>query len=240
MSFYNHPFEFSRHNAFRAAHLYSTMPKYWESYRQQYSRLSKYRKPTGTASGNALAIRHLQRQINKQKPELQHTVVNNVTTIPEDVFNLWNISPSQNLADTVDRNERILGDSWVNKSLELRFQTASNRGFYGDLRVVVYIPKKADTTWVSGDFTSYVDPNFATVLHDEVIKPSWTADQSSDNGPHYTFFRKIWLGNRVSTYIGSTPEKTAVKVAVLSTGRKASGAGSVYVGCMHRLTYTNK
>ena len=79
MSFYNHPFELSKHNVFRAAHLYSTMPKYWESNTQQYARLSKYRKPTGTTRGNAAAIRTLQRKVNGMTPELQQYTLERTT-----------------------------------------------------------------------------------------------------------------------------------------------------------------
>lgn len=248
MSFYNHPFEFSRHNAFRSFHLYSTMPKYWESYRQQYNRLRRYvPKPTGSPISNSLAIRNLQRQINKQKPELQHDVVLNTTSFNASElagFSLWNITPSENLAADPDRGEKILGDSWVNKSLELRFSTDIVLGFQGDIRLVIYIPKKAGTAWVPSSMTDFVDPNFATVLHDEIMRPTWTPDDhNTENGPHYTFMRKVGLGNRISTFIGTTPEKNNIRVAFLNHGRASTSTTPPLirpVSCRHRLTYTNK
>lgn len=207
MSFYNHPFEFSKHNVFRAAHLSYTMPKYWESYKQQYNRLSKYRKPTGTASGNALAIRHLQRQLNSQKPEIQQYQHSTTHSLTANAYVQRLTRVSYDLAGVADRSDRILGDTWVNKSLKIRLRCQDLANPYGLLRVMVVMPRKAGTTFSFPENT-IPESNALTMLLDREY--TWDPDAHTQRQLNFT----VPLRNIQSTFIGAIPEKGEIQVYV--------------------------
>lgn len=235
------------HNAIRTFHAASTMPKY-SNFRNDYARMASYRKPVpGSTSGNALAIRHLQRQVNRQKPETQYYFRESTLSIPHSSLKQSNINPCEALATESNRGDLILGDSWVNKSLELRVQSAdSESGFPGRVRLVVYVPKKANTTISITSMTDCLDPNQMTVLHDEYVKPYHQGNTNPDatSGvtycPPWMFVRRINLKNRISTFIGNTPEKNNIRIALLTEG---NGSALLYNATWkfgYRLTYTNK
>lgn len=240
----NYGFGNKYHNAFRIIHAASTMPKY-SNFRKDYARLASYVKPIpGSTSGNALAIRSLQRQLNKQKPEVQQWVSFTTNNIPQTTFAQWNLSPTDTLAAATDRDERVLGDSWINKSLEMRFSLGTNlAGFPGVVRVIVYVPKKAGTAITFTNMLDITDPNQMTVLYDQMIKPhiqggnNQTTTGSFDCGV-YHWVKKISLGNRKSTYIGTTAERNSVRIAVLTQGYFSGG--SLTASMRYKLNYCNK
>lgn len=240
----NYGFGNKYHNAIRTIHAASTMPKY-SNFRKDYARMASYRKPVpGSTVSNALAIRHLQRQVNRQKPETQHYFVNQTLSIPHTTFKQSNVNPCEALANAADRDERILGDSWLNKTLELRIGSAdAESGFPGRVRLIVYLPKKAATTINVTSMTDCLDPSQMTVLHDEYVKPyhpgNTDAASSVTYCPPWLFVRRINLGNRISTFIGTTPEKNNIRIAVLTEGNSTATFNATW-NMGYKLTYTNK
>ena len=133
-------------------HIISNRERYYQYYKfgkrtMPYLRgtVAKYIKPRGaTKYATDLAIRSLQRQVNRQKPEIQHWFSNTTFTVHPTNFGLSNFSPCETLAAAVDRDERVLGDSWINKSLEIRINgNDTEQGYPGKVRLIVYIPKKS-------------------------------------------------------------------------------------------------
>ena len=231
------------HNAFRSIHAASTMPKY-SNFRKDYARLASYRKPVpGSTSGNALAIRSLQRKVAGLKPEVQYfTHTDSYSGLAGDTFHVHNWSPTSDLASATDRDERILGDSWKNKYMEIRAQFGGTTGFPGPFRLVVYKPHKAGTTLSFTDFNNVMDPSNCTVLHDEIIKPYAVLNNNSSTGKNQNimvFARKINLKNLKSTFIGSTPEAGNVRCVLLMWGM---GTATPTIGgsITTKLAYANK
>lgn len=206
--------------------------------------VAKYIKPRGaTKYATDLALRSLQRQINKQKPEIQHWTSATTFTVPPNTFSTANFSPCETLANAVDRDERVLGDSWINKALEIRIRGDDTiYGFPGVMRLIVYVPKKAGTTITWANFGEIIDTNRCTVLHDEIVKPLMATTQGSTATTHsgiYNFVRKLRLGNRKSTFIGTTPEMNNVRVAVLTDGLSTLTSVQTF-SINYKLTYCNK
>lgn len=206
MSFYNHPFEFSKHNFFRAAHLSYTMPKYWESSNQQYNRLSKYRTSTGNSvRGNGAAIRQLQRKVAALKPEAQQLSLANNTSYVTGTYQQNRIDVSAFLAATADRDQRITGDSWKNQFLKFRIQ-GIEAGMQGIMRVVILRPKKAGVTYSIAE-GAMLDPNQVTVFYDQTTN-FFAPDRTVMIG-------KANLKNLKSTFIGTTPETGDIQMYLL-------------------------
>lgn len=240
----NYGFGNKYHNAVRTIHAASTMPKY-SNFRKDYARMASYVKPVpGSTSGNALAIRSLQRQLNKQKPELQHWFNTVPFNVSPTALTTNNFGPCDTLAAASDRDQRVLGDSWVNKSLEIRVNSQDTEfGFPGKVRLIVYIPKKAGTSISFGSINSCLDTNQMTVLHDELVKPYHQGNTDGQSTgtycPVWMFSRRVSLGNRISTFIGTTPEKNNVRIALLTDGNSTSGIPLAWT-MNYKLTYTNK
>lgn len=231
------------HNAFRSIHLASTMPKY-SNFRKDYARLASYRKPVpGSTSGNALAIRSLQRKVAGLKPEnQQHVITNNFSSLARNNLEVLNVSPTTDLAGAADRDERILGDSWKNKYLEIRASGGGQEGVPGPVRLVVYKPHKAGTTLAWSSFNAMIDPSNCTVLHDEIIKPYAVfnaANSLSVPQAIMSFHRKINLNNMKSTFIGTTPEEGQVRVVLLINGLDST-ATTYGTSIVTKLVYANK
>lgn len=188
---------------FKTAHATYTMPKYWESYRQQYNRLSKYKRPLGNSSSNAAAIRSLQRKVSGLTPELQQYVKNTDFTFAT-AFGTQRVDLTGLLAASNDRDVRITGDSWKNKFLKLRWVNKSSVTQNGILRILVIKPKKAGTTFTFNE--GYIpDPNKMTVFYDQTF--------SIDNeNLRRCGQATIPLKNVKSTYVGSTPEAGDIQV----------------------------
>lgn len=232
------------HNAFRSIHAASTMPKY-SNFRKDYNYLmsKKFNVGGGPVASNALAIRSLQRKVAGLKPEIQYfTHTDNYSGLAGDTLHVHNWSPTTDLAGAADRDERILGDSWKNKYMEIRAQFGGTTGFPGPLRLVVYKPHKAATTLSFTDFNNVMDPSNCTVLHDEIIKPYTVLNNNSSTGQNQNimvFTRKINLKNLKSTFIGTTPEVGNVRCVILQLGLGSATpttGGSVTT----KLAYANK
>jgi len=182
------------------------MPKYWESYKQQYNRLSKYRKPTpgNSVSGNGAAIRQLQRKVAQLKPESQQFTLADNRSYTSGVYNQVRIDVSSLLAAVSDRDQRITGDSWKNQFLKFRIQ-GIEAGMSGIMRVIILKPKKAGVTYTIAEGTM-LDPNQVTVFYDQTMN---FADDSR------VMIGKANLKNLKTTYIGTTPELGDVQMYLL-------------------------
>lgn len=217
--------------AFKTAHATYTMPKYWESYRQQYNRLSKYRKPTGTPSGNAAALRSLQRKVAGMEPELQqYKIIRPSAIFAAGAYNQVRYDITDELAALADRPERVTGDSWKNKFLKFRFHINTNAPEGGWIRFIVIKPKKAGTTFsiAEGDI---LDPNQMTVFYDK----TFTYDR--DYGQRSSSDIKVNLRNLKSTYIGSTPESGDIQMYVCCRNQDTSW--TIPVTVTTQLNYTD-
>lgn len=233
MSFYNHPFEFSKHNVFRAAHLSYTMPKYWESNTQQFARLSKYRKPTGTPSGNGLAIRTLQRKIAGMKPEIQLKAGSQGIT-PVAGYSQHQFKFCDQLATDAARGDKVLGDSWINKYLSWHIRAdgtgASTNGAV--IRVLVYRPLKAGASISFTTTSAIVDPSLIKVYDDVTFTMGSGGDKAVQRN------RKVKLYDTQSTYVGTSPEKADIRLVVLCHNYDALLANQFVVNYGH--FFTNK
>lgn len=232
------------HNALRSIHAVSTMPKY-SNFRKDYARMASYRKPVpGSISGNTLAIRSLQRKVAGLKPENQEFVfTSNWSSLARDTLEVLEISPMFNLAASVDRDQRILGDSWKNKYLEIRCTGGGEEGVPGPVRLVVYKPYKATATLTFSTFNAMMDPSNCTVLHDEIIKPYAVLNNSATSAlPQavMTFNRKINLHNLKSTFIGNIAEEGQVRVVLLINGLAGTPTPSYGTTIVTKLVYANK
>jgi len=190
------------------------MPKYWESYGQQYNRLSKYRKPTpgNSVSGNGAAIRQLQRKVAQLKPEPQQFSLADSRSYVTGAYNQVRIDVSAQLAAATDRDQRITGDSWKNQFLKFRIQ-GHEPGMEGTLRVIILKPKKAGTTYTITENT-LLDPNQVTVYYDQTMNVF-----SPDNR---LMMGKANLKNLKSTYIGTTPELGDIQMYILYRNTNSS------------------
>jgi len=206
------------------------MPKYWESHNQQYNRLSKYRKPTGTAAGNAAAIRSLQRKVAGLKPELQTYQFSNNITFNGSAYTQNAFYPSEDLAGTTDRDLRITGDSWTNKVLKLRLRFTNALVPNGIFRVLVVVPKKAGTTFTFTE-NSIPDPDKMAVLRDATYSCVPGANLQRQ------FNMTIPLRNMKSTFVGTTPEKGSVQVYLIMRNFDAAFEPMQYT---YQLTYADK
>lgn len=217
--------------AFKTAHATYTMPKYWESYRQQYNRLSKYRKPTGTPSGNAAALRSLQRKVAGMEPEVQqYKLIRPTSTIAAGTYAQFRFDITDELAVLADRAERITGDSWKNKFLRFRFHINTNLCEGGWYRFIVLRPKKAGTTFTiaEGDI---LDPNQMTVFFDR----TWTFDKEYGARAHSDI--KVNLRNLKSTYLAGTPELGDIQMYLV--GRNQDTVNAMPISVTTELNYSD-
>lgn len=240
----NYGFGNKYHNLFRSIHAASTMPKY-SNFRKDYNRLALYRRPIpgGVSGANALAIRSLERKVAGLKPETQyHFISDNFSALAGDTLHVLNWSPTEDLAAAADRDERILGDSWKNKFMEIRAQFGGILGFPGPLRLIVYKPHKAGTTLTFSNFNNMMDPSQSTVLHDEIIKPYAVHDNSTTTGGSQAlqvWARKINLSNTKSTFIGTTAEAGNIRCVILLNGM-GSATPTLGGSVTTKLAYSNK
>lgn len=234
------------HNAFRSIHFASQMPKY-SNFRKDYARMASYRKPVpgGTGTANALAIRSLERKVAGLKPETQYLILTtSFSGLSRDSFEVCQWSPTVDLAGAADRSDRVLGDSWKNKFIEVRCGAiAGDEGLPGPVRFVVYKPHKAATTITPTSFISHFDPSQCTVLHDEIIKPYAVMNENSSTGVTQainSWVRKINLNNMKSTYIGTTAEEGAVRCCIMISGLEATATPSYGFAVSTKHAYSNK
>ena len=161
-----------------------------------------FRKPTLRNQVNAL-----QRQVNRQKPEIQHLIQSNSIASSGTGPQNYTSSPVQNLVGSADFRDRVTGDQWMLNYLQLKVDAGSNLKY---LRVVVYIPKRPGHSWVPGSYptTEFLDTSEFTVLRD-ISFPN-TQYNSTDMGNNY-FIRL----NKLCVYDSDTAtiEKSNLKIA---------------------------
>jgi len=119
-----------------------------------------FRKPTLRNQVNAL-----QRQVNRQKPEVQHLIQNNSITSTSPGPQAYTSSPVENLVGDAKFREMITGDQWMLNYLQLKVNSGSALRY---LRVVVYFPKRPGHKWTPGSYptTEFLDPSEFTILRD--------------------------------------------------------------------------
>lgn len=234
-----------------ARHIYDNRQQYGQLYNKAmpYLRGSIRRmyKPRGATSTytNALAIRYLQRQVNRQKPEVQYFFSSDSESgVTQNAFHQFNYNPLETLANAANRGDLVLGDTWINKYLEIRCQIGGRLGFCGPVRLIVYRPLKANTTVTMGGFTNGTDPNQMSILHDEIIKPYAIFNDDSVSGSSQmvqNWVRRINLRNMKSTFtLGGTAEKNNVRVALLLDGEKSVSTPTIGLDIKFKHAFTNK
>lgn len=234
-----------RNRNFRLLHATASMPLY-PNFRRDYARMARYRKPLApSSSSNALAIRALQRQVNRQKPEVQYFFSSDSESgVTQNAFHQFNYNPLETLASATNRGDLVLGDTWINKYLEIRCQIGGRLGFCGPVRLIVYRPLKAGTTVTLGGFTNGTDPNQMSILHDEVIKPYAVFNDDSVSGSSQmiqNWVRRINLKNMKSTFtLSGAAEKNNVRVALLLDGQKSVTTPTVGLDIKFKHAFTNK
>lgn len=123
---------------------------------------------------------------------------------------------TDNLTDlflaTTDYRDNILGDTYRNKSLQMRLQTPPEMT---NMRVIIYKPKKVTGSISFGQsnaFTEIVDPNAFRVFLDRTISPISALNQ------HHEF--RVNFGNLMTEYNSANTqlEKGVIKILFITQG----------------------
>lgn len=139
---------------------------------------SSYTKPTPYRSLPPLSARlkRLERQVNRQKPELQEYRVNRSTASSAGVA-VNDFDVTEDLIGHASFRDRISGDRWINKQLRVTLDGASNA--LSKVRIVIYSPTRASSVFIPPtgfEFTQHPDHTAYRVFADRTfVKPHSTA-----------------------------------------------------------------
>lgn len=160
----------------------------------------------------------LQRQINRQKPELNNLLSQNSISTSSG-YNLNTIYLTNLLTASSLFDELVLGDKFTNERLKIHFHCNLSTI---KLRIVIYFSKKPATFFSPATsalgFTSIPDPAAFNVLVDKVFTPT---NDTSAMAP----IINVSLRGLMTTYnrSNSTLERGDLQVAVISEAGGTTG-----------------
>lgn len=163
-----------------------------------------FRKPTLRNQVNAL-----QRQVNRQKPEVQHLIQNNSITSTSPGNQLYTSSPVENLVGNADFRQKITGDQWMLNYLQLKVNSGSALKY---LRIIVYIAKRPGHKWTNGSYptTEFLDPSEFTVIRD-ISMPNTNFNSTSMGNNFFIPLNKLVVYDSDS----ATIEKGNLRIAFI-------------------------
>lgn len=139
-------------------------------------------------------IRRLEAELSRQRPELQQFRANAFLTTTAIIANDYDLNVTQVFIDDADFRDKVTGDKWYNKKLNIRLNSLD--AGIAKVRVIVYIPQNTDSTLTltaGYQYTQIPDSTAWKILHDACYdKPYSTA----------LFYRNIHvnLGNALTLY----------------------------------------
>lgn len=157
-----------------SSYQYSFLQRYNTSSSMPYLRGSKsnVRSRKSTLAGK---LARLERQVNKQKPEIRHFINTGAVTTASSTPNVLQVNCTRDLIDDASFRSIVSGDHWNNHSLYIR-ASAPAQGTVERCRLVVYSMLRAGTTSINfpGGSTGYSyipDPTIANILYDNTFVP---------------------------------------------------------------------
>lgn len=173
-----------------------------------------------TPAYNSARLARLERKVSGLKPEVKRiAVVNQNQQSTASIFQTTNYSITGVLAGLSNRYELVSGDSWINKRLELNLTTGAVVD--GFIRVIVYRPAKAGTTFSFSNINAVLDPDIITVYYDRTMKGS---PQGNENVMLRT---NLGLKNLKSTYIGTNIEKGDLYMCIMTQNNSVTNSFDV-------------
>lgn len=161
----------------------------------------------------------LQRQINKQKPELQNFRTNDSLTIASG-YTVNTLGITDLFAAAAIFDELVLGDKFINERLKMQFHASVA---VIKMRIIVYFTKRTGASFspasTAAGFVSIPDPAAFQVLHDKVYI---SGNDTSGMAPSFN----ISLKKILTTYNRSsnTLERGDLRVCIITESGAATGS----------------
>lgn len=155
-------------------------------------------------------LKRLEREVNKQKPELQQFRINRSTSSIAGVARN-DFDVTADLVGSADFRDRISGDRWINKSIRVSLDGASNA--LSKVRIIVYSPTRASSLFIPAtgfEFTQPLDHTAYRVFMDK----SFTKAHSTQ---FLTAAVNCSLRNYETLYNsdGSTEDRNVIRVCLI-------------------------